>query len=388
MTNYQLHREDRELDTDQVGRAKRDDEDCNSTVDDSDDFENNPASEANRRAVQAALSDHSKGNGFHESHSGVMVFSLDEVKTMVLASIPMTVRSTKPAAKWDRMFDDAAELVLGDDDEKTPPTTATSKDIKDIISFISATLQREAHENQYSESTRKLSPVPPRMTPPRHVDAVTLTISAQNDNLDSDHEDDSYSEFVRGHTAETRPPTQVLVSPEPEPTLSKSPSEKEVLQELQASHGGGTPGKLSFTLVEIRYYEQILSDNPAVRSGPPIGIGWRYKANKELSVDAWEESRQWNRRNLTGLMTSRHERYNNLKEIGYTRNELAKAVREVIRVKNGRKQTYHNMAYENIEIVMESITKKMKNLLTLGVIHRQEKQLLKPYRARKESRRP
>ena len=385
MTNYKSRRQHGNLTSNPVQPYKRGDDDSSSTVDNSDDFEINPANENCSEAVQSALGG-DKAIEFTHTSSGVdaVMFSLDEVRMMVLQSIPETVRDTKTSAEWERLFRDAAEIVLPEDASHIG-TNATAEDIKDIISFISASLQREAREHHILDNA-KPKPSLPKGTSLRYVDAVSLAIAASDDDEVVDPDDDSYCEFVGSKGQEVPRALPVAVVQSPLRDYIRAVSQRQILDALALSDRT-SPNKISFTDIEIRYYEQILSDNPSVRSGPPIGIGWRYRTtHKPLAVDTWEERRQNDRRYLAGLMISRHERTSRLLDLGYSRKDLANSIREVMRVKNSRTKTFQNMGFEHFEEILERITKTFMNVLTLGMIKRKERQLLKPYLALKENR--
>ena len=385
MTNYTVRRQHGNLTSSPVQLLKRGDDDSNSTVDNSDDVENNPASEIYTEAVASELVDE-KAIGFTTgSGADAVMFSFDEVRMMVLQSIPEQVRETKSLAAWDRLFHDAAEIVLPEDASHIG-TNATAEDIKDIISFISASLQREAREHHIVDQA-KSKPSMPKGTSLRYVDAVSLAIAAKDDVEDFDPDDDSYCEFVGSKKGQEVPSAlRVADFQSSLRDMVKAASQLQILHAL-APNEQTFPIKISFTDIEIRYYEQILSDNPSVRSGPPIGIGWRYKVlHKSFAVDTWEERRQNDRRYLAGLMISRHERTSRLLDLGYSRKDLATSIREVMRIKNSRKKTFQNMGFESMEEVLERICKTFKNVLTLGMIKRKERQLLKPYLELKENR--
>ena len=55
-----------------------------------------------------------------------------------------------------------------------------------------------------------------------------------------------------------------------------------------------TRRQVRFGDVQIRVYEQILTDNPACEGGPSLGIGWEYAeaTKKRLSVGKFEAKRQ------------------------------------------------------------------------------------------------
>jgi hypothetical protein len=381
MTGLQGGRHHGQLSSSPLQQVKLDDEDSHSTIYDSEELENNPVSEYNRHAVRCALVGDTANETTCRSRGDDPVrFSIDEVKTMVLQAIPGKVRGTMTTESWDRIFDEAAATVLSDHIDDIGDNT-TAEDIKDIITFISVFVQREARGHLQSEDeVRERSEPSSSVLNPPGMDAVSLALKLKDEEQDMDHDNDSYDERRSYRGQETLSPEPVVtrkVSPSP-PRYSPLPPR--TVTTLCSSDDGDMTFKLTFTEVEIRYYEQILVDHPAVSSGPPIGIGWRYRImNKEMTVDAWEERRQNNRRYLTGLMTSRHERTSRLYDLGYSKSDLARCIREVMRVKNSRKKTFHNLRFENMEEIMERIIKKVKNVLSLGTIKRKEKKLLHPY---------
>ena len=57
-----------------------------------------------------------------------------------------------------------------------------------------------------------------------------------------------------------------------------------------------------FGTVKIREYESTLGDNPSVRNGPPVGLGWKSKDLKDFTVDEFEEGRSSIRRGSDDLL--------------------------------------------------------------------------------------
>ena len=57
-----------------------------------------------------------------------------------------------------------------------------------------------------------------------------------------------------------------------------------------------------FGTVKIREYESTLGDNPSVRNGPPIGLGWKSKDLKDFTVDEFEEGRSSIRRGSDDIL--------------------------------------------------------------------------------------
>mmetsp|Transcript_18544 Transcript_18544/g.25713 ORF Transcript_18544/g.25713 Transcript_18544/m.25713 type:complete len:230 (+) Transcript_18544:54-743(+) len=48
---------------------------------------------------------------------------------------------------------------------------------------------------------------------------------------------------------------------------------------------------VSFDQIQVREYERALGDNPSVRQGVPISIGWNYTKQRTTSVDEYETNR-------------------------------------------------------------------------------------------------
>jgi hypothetical protein len=129
--------------------------------------------------------------------------------------------------------------------------------------------------------------------------------------------------------------------------------------------------RVKFGKVEVRHYEVILSDHPAVSAAPPIGLGWRYTImEKGVSVDDWEHTRQPFRRFLNELVVPHRQRANLVFEAGYTRKDIAVANRAILRIKNRRKQTYHNLKFQAMEEWIEKTGRRVKKALRLGMIRR------------------
>ena len=109
--------------------------------------------------------------------------------------------------------------------------------------------------------------------------------------------------------------------------------------------------QVSFSHLQIRTYETILGDNPSCTGGPSLSIGWRYNPEHfNSTVDEYEHKQD----NFYGgeglrpqdidLVLHRSERESILLKTGYTRQDLAEAVRKLNKAKNRRRQTVHNLS--------------------------------------------
>lgn len=316
-------------------------------------------------------------------------YSLDEIKEMVLQNIPDNVRRKVPSEKWNAVLDEAMESTLSKE-VMCLQNNPTEEDIKDLVSFISIFVQREARANPPPVSSKKAKERKSK-TGPQMVDAMTLILESlgatpedKGSKLKITKETNKNGATDHKRRGLSTTPTTVTASPRTKQLPQSNPSSPTTNIIPGFIPKLPTERTIGFSRVQIRYYEQILSDNPSVTSGPPIGIGWKYRAMKQdLSVDAWEYKQQPSRRYLTGLLTTREDRMTLLCNLGYTQREIAVAVREVLRVKSNRVQTFNNARLEGIEEAIESTTRRLKSVFTLGMANRQEKKLLGPYISKK-----
>lgn len=137
--------------------------------------------------------------------------------------------------------------------------------------------------------------------------------------------------------------------------------------------------------VIIREYERTLGDN-LCSSGPPIGIGWNYWASGTTTTDPTlnGSSRQGQTartelilpvemyEELRGppvpshkLILTRATRDSILTEHGYSREQIAEAVRQNMRIKNQRRQTLTNLKLEPYELFSERLAKGIRRALFL-----------------------
>lgn len=139
--------------------------------------------------------------------------------------------------------------------------------------------------------------------------------------------------------------------------LETSPSIKSIPTRSSTSRN-----KVAFGEVRVRKYERILCDNPACTSGPSIGVGWRYKAQAALSVDAYE-GRRGPLRGSKDLMLDRAAREKIIRRIGCSEKEIAEMTRSVNRTKFHRRQTLNNLGVEKMELAVETAKRRLKSFL-------------------------
>ena len=140
-----------------------------------------------------------------------------------------------------------------------------------------------------------------------------------------------------------------------------------VLKSVKSSQSGMSRSRkvVGFDQVEVRYYERIVTDNPAVQSGPAIGIGWRYRRGGRVDIDYWEQGKGVPRTS-SEMVLPRHVRERMLTENGVSKKDMADMVRVTLRVKNQRKQTVNNLSVAGMEEAVEKATRRMSRLLSFG----------------------
>lgn len=121
--------------------------------------------------------------------------------------------------------------------------------------------------------------------------------------------------------------------------------------------------KVSFSNVEVRQYERILGDNPAVSCGPPISIGWNYLEERTVRVPIDDyEYYHCGYHDDCEMILSREERAEMLLDLGFDQKEIARSVRINYKLKRNRRQTVNNLSVMPIEEAVESAKKSVSRL--------------------------
>lgn len=129
--------------------------------------------------------------------------------------------------------------------------------------------------------------------------------------------------------------------------------------------GSSKHSAISFSNVEMREYSRAVGDNPSVSAGPPMSIGWEYNDPDVLTIDEYESTRP-PRRAHHEMVVPRSVRQDMLmNEWGYSRSQLAGAVRDSNRTKTQRRTTVNNMdtPFAKIEEGVQSAKRKMKRFV-------------------------
>jgi hypothetical protein len=122
---------------------------------------------------------------------------------------------------------------------------------------------------------------------------------------------------------------------------------------------------VAFGHIEVRYYERIPCDNPAVLNGCAIGIGWRYKRGGKATVDFWENKRGTPLRSWE-MVLDRKERERILRNAGHAKKDIADTIRVCLKGKNNRQQTVNNLPVAGLEEAVEKARGKVSRMVKFG----------------------
>jgi RNA exonuclease 4 len=147
-------------------------------------------------------------------------------------------------------------------------------------------------------------------------------------------------------------------------TMSPRESDKLILSEtvcsaISASAGTSSKRAVSFGLIQIREYTRVVGDNPNVRFGPPISIGWEFVQKQALQLDVYESRKRWRREPL--LMNSIHRRSMLRVIFDVPAEDIRAAEKEVRKIQKQRLQTLNQgTAGRVVENAMQSAKRRFR----------------------------
>eukprot|EP00980_Cylindrotheca_fusiformis_P017682 scaffold5540_cov96-Cylindrotheca_fusiformis.AAC.10 len=117
-------------------------------------------------------------------------------------------------------------------------------------------------------------------------------------------------------------------------TLSIS---KPILRDPANNSSSKSIKRVSFGMIHERYFERCLTINPATTSGPSVGLGWNYHDVTPAPMDT--VSPQYDQKNRL----SRDVRFHLLKEWGFSKVEISKAVKANEKIRKQRNRTLNKL---------------------------------------------
>merc|ERR1711907_916656 len=114
---------------------------------------------------------------------------------------------------------------------------------------------------------------------------------------------------------------------------------------------------VSFSNVQVREYDLCLGDNPSVTQGAPVSLDWSYKHEESYALDEYEfEMSTFSSSSLVLNDRSPSERFHLLRQLGYSRDEIALASLTAKRIRDEREQTVRQVERkETIRYIVDKL---------------------------------
>jgi hypothetical protein len=295
--------------------------------------------------------------------------SVDEIRQYVVQNIPQAVREQIPEEAWSQIFG-----LQSNSFSKKSPSVEKQNDESPIgeivIGGCSEDIDFDDDITTYSEVSGLTSAFPDGKRVEHRRESLSHKPSLPTvDQGKEDGSKDAWSSAsdMQSDEEEEKPESTSRLSLGRRSSLMDNSDQFAVAPKKTAVAGSVDDGKrkVRFSEVQVRYYERIVTDNPAVQSGPAIGIGWRFKSAGTVSIEYWENAKSGSRKSAE-LVLPRHVREHMLREAGFSQKELAEMVRMSLRAKNQRKQTVNNLPAAGFEEAVEKATRGVARLLTFG----------------------
>ncbi len=276
----------------------------------------------------------------HTNSSTEETLSIEEIQDYVMKNMPVEVRDKIPKEAWAQIF---GKSLPGKTRRKKSMKSTKVEKAEDDSSVISDITEVTTHPGEITESAFEERDLKP-------------------EEVDWDEEVCPGLEISR-RVSETDTKSRTSGSSQ------GSVSQRCLIDPTGAirCHTEGQK-KISFSFVEVRYYERVLEINPSVTNGPAIGIGWRFKRGGQIDVDDFELQRGGAGRRNNELILPRPFREKILKDAGYDQKQIAEAVRIIRKAKDRRKVTVQNLGSgaEAIEETVEAASRRIMGILTFG----------------------
>mmetsp|Transcript_4238 Transcript_4238/g.8569 ORF Transcript_4238/g.8569 Transcript_4238/m.8569 type:complete len:248 (-) Transcript_4238:221-964(-) len=134
-----------------------------------------------------------------------------------------------------------------------------------------------------------------------------------------------------------------------------------------SSATSGARARIRFDKIEMREYERSLSDNPSTTSGPPIGIGWKYNpsATVVMDIEEYEVYKEKYARSKSELAIPARTRREMLQEAGFSKTEIATAVRRARKDKDRRNLSVQNQKYDPLAEKVDRVKQGIKRTVSM-----------------------
>jgi len=116
---------------------------------------------------------------------------------------------------------------------------------------------------------------------------------------------------------------------------------------------------VSFGAIQIREYDRVLGDNPDVRVGPPVSIGWDFVQLDDMALDHYETTRPKKKLYLRMSSITRKNLLKNVFDV--PEEEIRAAEKEVQKIQKQRSQTKkQGKSGAKVESVLKAAKRRLR----------------------------
>jgi hypothetical protein len=153
---------------------------------------------------------------------------------------------------------------------------------------------------------------------------------------------------------------------EPTESLSSDVEPSEIDDGIRASKLPERQTTISFGSIQVREYELVLGDNPDVKVGPPISLGWSFVEHEQEPLDEYETRRNANRIRRPNLRMSSITRKNLLRNVfGVSEEEIAATEKEIQRIQKRRASSAKQSdTAGKVETALQSTRRRMRRVFS------------------------
>ncbi len=143
------------------------------------------------------------------------------------------------------------------------------------------------------------------------------------------------------------------------------------------TNGSQSRGKaVTFSHIDLREYERVPGDNPCVRGGVPLSIGWRHVQHDPICLDDYESGKGPPRDKIEMMVPPSVRREMLRDEFGASIHELNAAMKSVNISKRQRAHTNASEKTEVFEEFLESAKRKFKRAVGKAVSSKKQSEEL------------
>lgn len=119
---------------------------------------------------------------------------------------------------------------------------------------------------------------------------------------------------------------------------------------------------VSFSSLEIRSYNVTLGD-AATSNGPPVSLDWQYDPQSQvIEIDTYENHKTPRSRQEL-VMPASHRKYLLMREAGFTRSEIQRAIDEAKMTAKRRERTKKTLHLQPLEEALEGTKRKIRRFI-------------------------